>query len=185
MYVLKRLFLLTGPPGVGKTTVILSTVPLLKQLGLSVGGMVTREVRDRGTGARVGFEVEDIATGRRGWLARASGGPGPRVGRYVVDIRALEEVGASAISDAAEHSYVIAIDEVGPMELFSSAFRSAVVGAVGSGKPVVATVHLRSSDPLVISLKQREDAEVFVISPENRGSLPEIIVRKASALLAG
>ncbi|MEM2128899.1 MAG: NTPase [Candidatus Methanosuratincola sp.] len=183
--VLKRLFLLTGPPGVGKTTVVLQAIALLMQSGLSVGGMVTREVRDRGTGARVGFEVEDIATGRRGWLARVSIGPGPRVGRYVVDTRDLERVGASAISDAAVRSDVIAIDEIGPMELFSNAFRSAVEGAVDSGKPVVATVHLHSSDPVVVSLKEREDAEVFVVSPENRGSLPGIIAHRASALLVG
>lgn len=164
---------------------ILRAVALFRQRGLSVGGMVTREVRDLGTCARVGFEVEDLATGRLGWLARVSGGLGPRVGRYVVDIPALEGVGASAISDAAVHSDVIVIDEVGPMELLSGGFRGAVEGAVGSGKPIVATVHLRSSDPLVVSLKEREDAEIFVVSPESRVSLPGIIARRVSALLLG
>lgn len=179
---MKRLFLLTGPPGVGKTSALLRAVGLLRGRGLSVGGMVTREVRDRATGARVGFEVEDIATGRRGWLARASGGAGPRVGRYVVDIPVLEEVGASAILEAAARSDVVAIDEVGPMELLSAAFRSAVVRAVGSGKPIIATIHYRSADPLAASLRGREDAEVFTVSSGNRDSLPSALALRVSAL---
>ncbi|MDI9644776.1 MAG: NTPase [Candidatus Verstraetearchaeota archaeon] len=180
---MKRVFLLTGPPGVGKTTVLLRAVGLIRQQKLSVGGMVTKEVRSRVTGARVGFELEDLATGRRGWLARAQAGPGPKIGRYLVDIRALEGVGASAVLDAAARSEVIAVDEIGPMELLSGAFRSAVVAAVESGKPLIATVHFRSTDPLVVSLKERCDAELFAVSVDNRGSMPGIISDRISELL--
>ncbi|MGC8961512.1 MAG: nucleoside-triphosphatase, partial [Candidatus Bathyarchaeia archaeon] len=40
--------ILTGRPGVGKTTIIVETVKLLKDWGVSVGGFVSREVRDKG-----------------------------------------------------------------------------------------------------------------------------------------
>ncbi len=63
----KRVLLLTGIPGVGKTTVLAKTVDLLKQRGYKIGGMVSREVREKGK--RVGFEVIDLTSGRRGWLA--------------------------------------------------------------------------------------------------------------------
>ena len=39
----KRVLLLTGNPGVGKTTVLMKTVNLLKERGFSVGGMLSRE----------------------------------------------------------------------------------------------------------------------------------------------
>lgn len=182
---MKRVFLLTGPPGVGKTTVLLRTVDSVRQQGLSVGGMFTKEVRDRINGARVGFDLEDLATGRHAWLARARAGFGSRVGRYLVEIRTLEGVGASAVSYAASNSEVIAVDEIGPMELLSGAFRKAVEVAVESGKPVLATVHFRSKDPLVISLKERDDAEVFVVSVENRDSLPGVIADRISDLRGG
>ncbi|RJS68314.1 hypothetical protein CW693_04680 [Candidatus Bathyarchaeota archaeon] len=49
----KRLLLLTGNPGVGKTTVLLRVIKALKAEGYTVGGMISREVRTHGT--RVGF----------------------------------------------------------------------------------------------------------------------------------
>lgn len=48
-----RVLLLTGAPGVGKTTVLTKTVDALKANGISVGGMICREVREEG--GRVGF----------------------------------------------------------------------------------------------------------------------------------
>ncbi|MEN3051925.1 MAG: NTPase, partial [Candidatus Methanosuratincola petrocarbonis] len=159
----KRIFLLTGFPGIGKTTAVLRVADLLGREGFAVGGMLTQEVRGAG-GERVGFEILDLSTGIRGWLARARQGPGPRIGRYAVDIGALERIGAASILGAVASSDVIAIDEIGPMELLSEGFRAAVLRAVGCGKPVIATVHFRSSDPLVGSVKAREDSSLFVLS---------------------
>ncbi|MEM3153495.1 MAG: nucleoside-triphosphatase, partial [Candidatus Bathyarchaeia archaeon] len=45
----KRILLITGSPGVGKTTLLLKVVEALKARGCSVGGMVSREVRLSGT----------------------------------------------------------------------------------------------------------------------------------------
>jgi len=39
----KRVLLLTGFPGVGKTTVLLKTVDALKAKGVSVGGMISQK----------------------------------------------------------------------------------------------------------------------------------------------
>lgn len=180
----KRIFLLTGFPGIGKTTAVLRVADLLGREGFAVGGMITREVRGAG-GERVGFEILDLSTGIRGWLARACQGPGPRIGRYIVDIGALERIGAASILGAVASSDVIAIDEIGPMELLSEGFRAAVLRAVGCGKPVVATVHFRSSDPLVGSVKAREDSSLFVLSAENRGSIPGVILGQVLSALRG
>ena len=61
------ILLLTGSPGVGKSTVVSKVVLRLKSAGIIVGGCTTAEKR-RG-GARVGFEVRDLTTGRTGELA--------------------------------------------------------------------------------------------------------------------
>ena len=63
-----RVLLLTGAPGVGKTTVLTKTVDALKAKGINVGGMISREVREGGV--RVGFEILDLSSGKRGWLAQ-------------------------------------------------------------------------------------------------------------------
>jgi nucleoside-triphosphatase len=173
----KRLLFLTGSPGVGKTTVLMRTVEALKGTGYDVGGMSSREVRL--DGARVGFEILDLESGRRGWLARVSQKNGPQVGKYHVNLEDLDAVGVEAILKAVENSDVIAIDEVGPMELLSDGFREAVRKAVESDKLVLGVVHWKARDRLIDEVKKREDAEVVIVTYENRNNLDKIIIERA------
>ena len=172
----KRVLLLTGSPGVGKTTVLLRVVESLKARGYSVGGMVSREVRS--AGVRVGFEVLDLSSNRRGWLAHVNQPSGPQVGKYRVNLEDLNSIGVEAIVKAVDKCDVIAIDEVGPMELFSESFREAVRKAVESGKVVIGVVHWKARDRLIEKVKKREDAEVIAVTIENRNKLQENIIEK-------
>jgi nucleoside-triphosphatase len=173
----KRVLLLTGNPGVGKTTVLMKTVDALKERGVCVGGMISREAREGG--ARVGFELLDLSSGRRGWLAHVNQKSGPRVGRYGVNMKDLNDVGAQAVTDAVENCDAIAIDEIGPMELFSARFKDAVRKALESRKLVMAVVHWKASDRLIWEAKSREDAETFTVTYGNRDGLPEALAEKA------
>ena len=131
---MKRVLLITGSPGVGKTTVLMKTVGILQEKGIQVGGMISREVRESGT--RVGFEIQDLSNERRGWLAH-------------VNLQNLNNIGVQAILEAIENCDVIAVDELGPMELFSKKFKTAVKKALASPKPVVAVVHWKAKDKLI------------------------------------
>jgi nucleoside-triphosphatase len=97
----KRVLLLTGNPGVGKTTVLMKTVSALKEKGYCVGGMLSREAREGGM--RVGFEILDLSSGRRGWLAHVKHKAGPQVGKYRVNIKDLDSIGAQAVTYAVEN----------------------------------------------------------------------------------
>ena len=77
--------LLSGRPGVGKTTLLRKLAARLP--GVGVGGFFTEELRERGS--RVGFRVATF-DGEEGILAHRSGRSGPRVGKYVVDSAAFE-----------------------------------------------------------------------------------------------
>jgi nucleoside-triphosphatase len=177
----KRLLFLTGNPGVGKTTVLLRIVEALQAKGYSVGGMVSREVRDcRG---RIGFEVLDLAGDKRGWLAHVNQKIGPRIGRYRVNVEDLESVGVSAIVGAIESSDVIVIDEIGPMELFSEKFKKAVKKAMESKNLVVGVVHWKARDKLIDEVESRQDAEVYVVTFESRENLHEVVCGKALEFL--
>jgi nucleoside-triphosphatase len=173
----KRVLLLTGSPGVGKTTVLLKTVNALKDKGYRVGGMISREVREGGT--RVGFEILDLNSSKVGWLAHVNQKSGPQVGKYRVNIADLNAIGAQAILDAAENCDVVAIDEIGPMELFSEKFKEAVRKAFESGKLVVAIAHWKAKDKLIVEAKKVEDAEIITVTYENRETLHEAIIGKA------
>jgi nucleoside-triphosphatase len=173
----KRLFFLTGEPGVGKTTVFLNCVNALKAAGLRVGGMVSREVRSRGT--RVGFEIRDLDTGRGGWLAHVNQKNGPRIGKYRVNVTDLESIAVAAVINAVKNADTIGVDEIGPMELTSERFRDAAKKAVESRKPLLGVVHWKTSDSLINEVKTRKDAELFEVTYENRDHLHETIVKKA------
>jgi len=173
---LKRLFLITGPPGIGKTTVLLKTVDALKKAGFKVGGMLSREVREKGT--RVGFEIVDFSTEQRGWLAHVNQPEGPQVGKYRVNLRDLETIGVNAIRNAVVNAQIVVVDEIGPMELYSSAFKEAVVQAVNSKKLLLGVMHHRARDPLINSLKERDDAEIFEVTYGNRASLHNLLIQR-------
>jgi len=178
----KRVFLLVGPPGIGKTTIIAKTAATVKAEGYTVGGMITQESRLCGT--RVGFSVTDVYSGKQEWLAHVNYETGVRFGKYHVDVEALDAVGVKAVMFALENCDVIVIDEVGPMELFSANFRMATRSALQSSKMLLGVVHWKARDALIDNAKSREDAEVIDVTYENRDRLPEELATRILALLS-
>lgn len=158
---------ITGPPGSGKTTLCGRLIEALRSR-CRIGGIITRELRDS-QGKRVGFEVEDLATGEKGLLAHVAQQEGPRVGKYRVNLPDLERVAVPAILRAVEGADLVVIDEVAPMELSSAKFGEAVERALQSEKPLVVTFQQRSHHPLVERL--RRECEVYEINPRNRDSI--------------
>lgn len=172
----KRVLLMTGNPGVGKTTVLKKTINILKERGYSIGGMLSEEVRE--DGVRIGFEIVDVGSEKRGWLSHVNQKTGPTLGKYRVNLKDLEDVGANAIIEAAENCDITVIDEIGPMELFSPTFKKAVEMALQSHKLVIAVVHRRVDNQFIRSVKTREDAEIFEVTPTNRENLSRMITEK-------
>ena len=172
---LNRVILVTGPSGIGKTSVIRRSIKELKAKKYRVGGVMCHEVREGGI--RVGFEIIDLATEMRGWLAHIYQPTGPIVGKYRVNMIDLDIVGAGSLSSALSNADIIAIDEIGPMELFSAAFREALVRVIESSKPVVGSIHYRLSNSLVDNIRQRHDVEIIKVTRENREHLHNLVVK--------
>ena len=167
---MSSIWLLTGPPGVGKSTVVSRVVLRLKSAGVIVGGCSTMERKAKGV--RVGFEVLNLTDGSRGVLASLSAGLGPRVGRYRVNLVDLSAVGAAGLAKAAATSEVVVIDEVGPMELVSPEFRRGVRACIDSGKPILAVVHERLEDDLLSELREKA-RETIAVTTENRDQVAD------------
>jgi nucleoside-triphosphatase len=105
------------------------------------------------------------------------------VGKYRVNIEGLESIGSKAILEAIKSTDVVAIDEIGPMELFSSAFRDTVRQALASNKLVLVVVHWKDQNQLALEVKERKDAEIYIVSEENREQLPNVVTSKALQFL--
>jgi len=165
----QRIFL-TGEPGTGKTTVVKKTAELLATRGFKIGGVTSKEIRKGGS--RAGFSIEDFITHKDGVLADVRSSNGPHVGKYTVNIRDLDEIGAGAIQRAIESANVILIDELGPMELHSHRFIESVEAALSSQKHVLGTIHKRTNHPLAIAVKANPEYTILEVTLENRGELP-------------
>jgi len=173
---LTRSIFITGQSGIGKTTVLLNSIETLKKMGYKVGGMISREIREGGV--RIGFEIVDIHTGQQGWLAHVNQPKGPQVSKYRVNLDGLKMIGANSILTAIRQTDIVAIDEIGPMELFSPAFKEAVVHALESNKPLLGTIHHKVQDVLINTIKTREDTEILEVTYANRKALHNLIIEK-------
>ncbi len=167
---------LTGSPGIGKSTVLWKLVEELKHRGFQVGGMITQEAREYGV--RIGFKITDILTGREGWLATAKQSVGPRFGKYCIDLHGLEGIGVQAITTALQDPKIgmVAIDELGPMELFSDKFKAAVRQSVASEKTIIGTIHYRANDPLLREIRSAPGVRIVTVTKESRSVLHQQLV---------
>jgi nucleoside-triphosphatase len=78
---------------------------------------------------------------------------------------------------------VIAIDEIGAMELSSIAFSACLVQAIETNKPLLATIHHNMNHPLVKNIKARSDAELIQVTCQNRKKLHIEIAEKINNCL--
>lgn len=161
----------TGHPGAGKTTLVQR---VLERVSLSHGGMITREIRK--AGRRVGFAVIDVATGREGVLAHIHLAAGPRLGRYRVNLKDLEEIGAAAIERAVEACQLVVVDEVGPMELKSPRFVAAVARALEEAQNLLVTVHRASNHHLTYRIRHECD-QLIRLAKSNRNEKTQQVIR--------
>jgi nucleoside-triphosphatase len=168
----KHKVLLTGRPGCGKTTLVKRVANNLRQ---SAGGFYTEEIRDsesvreRGRGQRVGFKIVTL-DGKEAIFAHVSFKASERIGKYGLDLTRLETVGVTAVREAVRKRQLVVIDEIGPMEIRSAIFRSAVNDAFDSGVSILGTVVARSL-PFTDSIKKRSDVTVIELRPDNRKQL--------------
>jgi nucleoside-triphosphatase len=166
-----RTLLLTGRPGIGKTSIIQAVVEVL---GDRAGGFYTEEIR--GPGGRKGFRLVTL-DGREAIMAHVNlrGGGRPRVSRYGVDVKAIEKVGLSSLRRAMEAGKLLVVDEIGKMELFCGPFKDAVLQAIGGPYTVLATV-MSKPNPWVEALKAMPRIETWEVTFENRDELPERVL---------
>jgi nucleoside-triphosphatase len=160
----KPVYLLTGRPGTGKTSLIKEAIAAVKG---RAGGFYTEEMRSGGV--RQGFRLVTL-DGQTAILAHINFKSGYRVSKYGVDIESLDRVGVSALEQAAKESDLVVIDEIGKMELFSPKFRETVSSIIGSGKKILGTIMLQSN-PDADAIKRQPQVNLITVTRANHAQV--------------
>ena len=162
--------LITGSPGVGKTTLVKRIVAELEPLQAT--GFYTAEIRKKGV--RQGFELCAL-DGDRQILAHVNVSSPWRVGKYRVDVpgfdRFLEHL--DLLDSDAD---VIVIDEIGKMEAFSHLFQNIVNRLLSSDKKVLGTIALKGTG-FIQQIRQLPQVKLIEVTLSNRDRIvSEILI---------
>ena len=122
-----------------------------KELGLDLHGVRAGGGSDGNTTSQYTATLD----GREGLLAHAGISSPHRVGRYGVQMLDLEAIAVPEVRDAVRRGQVVVIDEIASMELFSDAFREAVLDALDAPCRVLATIQNRVH-PFLDALRRRQ-----------------------------
>ncbi|MCS7264764.1 MAG: NTPase [Armatimonadetes bacterium] len=166
----RKNLLITGKPGIGKTTVIKRILSLLPP-NFKADGFFTEEVREGGE--RIGFQIVTL-DGQRGWLARKGLMSRHQVGKYGVDEKAIERLILPTLKKAIDGSDLIVIDEIAKMELCHPEFEKTVWQCLESQKPVLGVIQ-QSRLPFLDKVRLRDDVWLWEVTTENRKELPKKI----------
>jgi nucleoside-triphosphatase len=153
--------LITGKPGIGKTTLIKG---IAQKLAKRAGGFYTEEIRKNRE--RIGFRIKTL-DGKAGILSRMDIDSSYRIGKYRVNLIEFEQIAIPVIESSIANSKIIIIDEIGPMELLSQRFQDAILEALSSPNQVIATIKLKGPK-FIDQIKSRHDVIIFNLNFNNR-----------------
>ena len=178
--------LVTGPPGIGKTTLCSKVNRQLRQVlgdDSRISGFLSQEKRNE-NGQRVGFDMVSLDGSQRDALASVDGvESGPKVGKSSVQLQEFEALTFPILDKVLSESgregspRVLIFDEIGEMELSSTGFVDRVRQSLTSPDPdlhVLATVALRGNGIIrgfptcLISCKRLPGLRVVEIDTSSR-----------------
>ena len=121
----RKIFLISGPVGSGKTTKVLKIIEDFRAKNISIGGLYSPRILEGET--TIGYDVVDIQTNHRtSFLMKSIDETLAKIGRYSI-IPAGLEAGYEALDFSNDRiTQLIVIDEVGNLELENKGWASQI-----------------------------------------------------------
>ena len=171
----RKNILITGLPGIGKTTLIKQIVYELARY--RPRGFYTEEIRHKGE--RKGFQLVS-PDDRKSILAHVFIDSPYQIGKYRVDVTAFDSFLDSLNLSESEEG-IIFIDEIGKMECLSVKFVRTVQELLDSKNIIIATI-THTDGGIKGKIKERDDARLFRMNLENRDRIKDEILEALESL---
>lgn len=165
----KNLFIV-GVAGIGKTRLIRDVTVNRKEV---IGGFYTEPImlgRIRRGVRMFTFDGQERMLAQKGLKSNLS------LGKFGLDLNALENVGVPALKLGMMTKQLMVIDEMGMLEVHSERFKATLQEVLHSDKPVLGTIR-PDAKPYLETLKKLPDTQVIVLTRSNFTSI-KIQVRK-------
>lgn len=176
--IVNNVFLLTGKPRMGKTTMIKK---LIHEIGSDrCGGFYTEEIRD--SNDRTGFRCVTLK-GESLEFASVNSTSSVRVGRYGIDIESFESFAVKSITSSLQSKKITVIDEIGFMQMLSASFQELIYGIVAENRHVILGTIPLDSHPAIDPIKKRNGIKLIDLHEDNRDVIQKVILREMFEVL--
>jgi nucleoside-triphosphatase len=162
--------LITGEPGIGKSTLVKKLIPELK--ALKPVGFYTEDIRSKV--ARVGFQLVSF-DGRRQNLAHVDMRSPVTVGKYRVSVHHLDDF-LQRLDLVGSDGRLVVVDGIGKMECLSRKFREDICELLEQDRMFIATIAM-DGDEMIDTLKRRDDITLFEMTRRNREDMVGKVLR--------
>ena len=167
------IILITGQPGIGKTTLIKK---LAQKTGDKGGGFYTQEVRQ--SGARIGFEIVTF-NGQKCWLSKKSRErcfeDEVQFKSYRVNLSGIEKVAVPSLLNARDDGKIVFVDEIGPMEIFSNIFCNTIRELLNDDSLRMIGTIVRRPYRFADEVKKHPRVRIMEVTHANRDTLDQQI----------
>ena len=167
---------ISGQPGTGKTRTVLRIAQMIEDK-FQIGGFTTHPIEE--DGELIGYNLKDYITGEEELSASVRWDVKPKVpGRTPeatplgIRLDAVNRIATASVAKAIEEADLILVDEVGKLVSESKEFSAVLKEALKCGKPMLITMHKRSRNPLLQSIRKRDDLRTLEVTPINSAILP-------------
>lgn len=163
-----RHLFLTGPKGVGKTTVLRR---LLEGRDVTLGGFLTLRRR-----TPAGGDIHMLPVGREALCGPENLLFTRRNGVLFVDPARFDRLGC-ALLEASANCGLLVMDELGPAESEAAAFQQAVLARLEGPIPVYGVLQ-QGEIPFLEQIRSHPNVQVFTVTEENRSRLPRMLLEQ-------
>lgn len=162
--------LITGRPGIGKTTLIKKVFNFLSEnfKNLKINGFITEEIREKGK--RTGFKIIFLNQNKEFVFASIYFETNFKIGKYFVKVKEFENE-IEKLMSINKDSDLLLIDEIGPMELLSNKFKKWIFTLLSNPNVnIIATVKENILKSIKEKAKDKFEVLVVRLNLKNRES---------------